>query len=78
MPLFGWAVGFMFIVMLLVVISAVFWVIMIVDALTREDRRFPGKNKGSERLIWVIVLIFLNIVGAVMYYFLVKTKAPKK
>lgn len=66
--------GFMFAFMLLVVVAIIFWLWMLVDVLTRKDKAFPGRNKGSERLIWVIVIVFLNIIGAALYYFLVRRK----
>jgi predicted PurR-regulated permease PerM len=43
-----------------------FWIWMLVDCLSRK--RFKDK------LAWVIVLIFLNLIGAVLYYILVKSK----
>jgi NADH:ubiquinone oxidoreductase subunit 6 (subunit J) len=42
----------------------VFWIWMLIDCI-RNDR-----ITNDERLIWVIVIIFINIIGAVMYYFL--------
>lgn len=46
--------------------STVFWVLMLVDVL---QRKFKDPN---EKLIWVLVIIFAHIVGALLYYFLVK------
>lgn len=44
----------------------IFWIMMLVDALKR-----PFKNE-IEKLIWVLVIIFLHIAGAAIYYFMVK------
>jgi predicted PurR-regulated permease PerM len=52
--------------MLFTIFLLFFWVWMLVDCLSRK--RFEDK------LVWVIVLLFLNVVGAVLYYILVKSK----
>jgi uncharacterized membrane protein YphA (DoxX/SURF4 family) len=44
----------------------IFWAWMLVDCLTRK--------KFEDKLVWVLVLILLNILGAILYYFLVKSK----
>jgi O-antigen/teichoic acid export membrane protein len=43
-----------------------FWVWMLVDCLSRK--------KFEDKLVWVIVLLFLNFIGAILYYILVKSK----
>ena len=50
---------------LLAIGGTIFWIWMLVDCL---QRRFKDK------LIWVIVLIFTHLLGAILYYFLVKSK----
>lgn len=56
----------MSILILLISISAfVFWIMMIVHAATH-----PIEN----RAIWVLLLIFTGIIGAIVYYFVVKRK----
>jgi len=44
----------------------VFWIFMIIDCAQRNFRR---KN---EKIFWIIVLILVQWVGAVIYYFVVK------
>ncbi len=51
---------------LLFIASFVFWVMMIVDA---AKRKFPG---SSAKVGWILVLVFLGILGAIIYYFAVK------
>jgi len=46
--------------------SLAFWIWMLVDCLK--------KKRFEDKLIWVLVLIFLNVMGAVLYWFLVKGK----
>lgn len=70
---FAWFFGAMAVFMVLIVLAVIFWLWMLVDCLTRKDRKFPNRG-GNERLIWVLVLLFLNVIGALLYYFLVKAK----
>lgn len=46
----------------------VFWIWMLIDCLTKE---FPGEN---EKVIWVLVVILLNWVGALVYFFVGRPK----
>mgnify|MGYP001571434010 CR=1 FL=1 len=45
-----------------------FWLWMFVDCLSRNFK------KEMDKLVWIIVLLYLNILGAFLYYFLVKAK----
>ncbi|MEM5799685.1 MAG: PLDc N-terminal domain-containing protein [Candidatus Aenigmatarchaeota archaeon] len=60
----GLIIGILFLGLL--IFAVVFWFWMLVDCLSRK--RFDDK------LVWVIVLIFLNLLGALLYYFIVKRK----
>ncbi len=53
----------------LVVIIVVFWTWMLIDCLQRK--------KFDDKLVWILVLIFLNLFGAFLYYILVKRKKKK-
>ncbi len=55
----------------IIAIAILFWIFMLCDCLQRNTEAFPHKGK-HEKLIWSIVLIFLNFIGAIMYYFLVR------
>ena len=47
----------------LTILGTIFWVWMIVEAATLEE-------KGSQdRLIWVIVTVFTHLIGAAIYFF---------
>ena len=39
-----------------------FWVWMLVDCLTKMD------NSGQDKLIWIVVIVFTNFMGALIYY----------
>ncbi len=47
-----------------------FWIWMLVDAIRRP--KFPDK------ILWVLVIIFTFIVGAVVYFLLIKRQDKKK
>jgi cytochrome c oxidase assembly factor CtaG len=44
----------------------VFWISMLAHCLRNQQL------EGTEKLIWVLVLIFLNLLGAVLYFALVR------
>tara|TARA_B100000315_G_C14074590_1_gene362121 strand:- start:124 stop:459 length:336 start_codon:yes stop_codon:yes gene_type:complete len=46
----------------------VFWLIMLVDAI---------KYQEEEKLMWVLLIVFLGIIGALVYYFVEKRKRKK-
>jgi hypothetical protein len=64
----GIVLGIVFIwllVMGLALACTLFWVWMIVDCATR-------KMKDNDKIVWILVLIFLHVIGATIYYFAVK------
>ena len=66
MPNFGMFVGLGIVVMLAFLFLLVFWLWMVVDCLKRDFK------KDVEKIVWVLVLIFLHLLGAMIYYFVVK------
>lgn len=42
-----------------------FWLWMLIDA---------AKRDFDDKAVWIILLLFLNVIGAVLYYFIVKRK----
>ena len=42
-----------------------FWIWMLVDCATREF---------NDKVVWIIVLMFAGIIGAIVYYFVIKKK----
>lgn len=41
----------------------IFWVVMLIHALTNRALQ------GIEKLIWVVVIIFLPVIGSLIYFF---------
>jgi prolipoprotein diacylglyceryltransferase len=54
------------------VLVFVFWISMLIDCLKRKFK------EDSEKIVWVIVIVFTGIIGALIYYFIVKTKDKKR
>ena len=52
-------------------IATLFWIFMLCDCLQRSTDDFP-RTGDHDKLIWSVVLVVLNFIGAVMYYFLVR------
>ncbi len=69
MNMFGFMPGFGAFSFIFMIAVALFWLWMLVDLLQR---------KTADKLAWAIVLVFLNAVGAVLYYFLVYSKKKKR
>ena len=49
-------------IILIVVVFGLFWIRMLIEAATRE-------TDSSERLIWVLIIVFLQVLGAAIYFF---------
>jgi hypothetical protein len=59
--LFAGMAGLTIIVWTLVVLASIFWLWMLVDALT-------SNMEPTEKLLWFFVIFFLHLLGAVIYY----------
>ena len=61
----------------------VIWIIALVDCAKRKPDEFPGGGE-SAKTIWLVILIVtffvtqLNGVAAIVYYFVVMKKMPRK
>lgn len=42
--------------------SFAFWVWMLVDCATKEPA------EGNDKLIWILVIVFTNLIGALIYF----------
>jgi cytochrome c oxidase assembly factor CtaG len=47
----------------LVLGATVFWVSMIIECATKEP------TGGNDKLIWIVIIIFTHLIGALIYYF---------
>ncbi len=72
--IFGLGIFFLIIWLLFFIaflLCIVFWGIMIVDVV---NRKFA---KSEDKTLWVLVVVFAGIIGALIYYFMVKKKDTK-
>lgn len=60
---FGLGIGFIIGIVALGIWASVFWLLMIIHAATHEIENRP---------MWIIILIFTHVLGALIYYFAVK------
>lgn len=68
---FGLFAGFGLVVLAAVAFLFIFWLWMLVDCLKRDFK------KDVEKIAWILVLIFLHLLGAIIYYFVVKINNKK-
>jgi len=52
----------------LVVAAVAFWIWMIVDCATNEP------SEGNDKLVWIVIIVFAQIIGALIYYFVRRPK----
>jgi len=60
---------FMLAIFAIGILAFIFWIFMLVDALKRKFKT------DGEKIAWVLVVIFLQILGAIIYYFVVKRES---
>lgn len=72
---FGLIIGIFFIIISIIAIAIaafVFWLLMLIDCVKRD---FKGEN---DKVVWVLLMIFLHILASILYYFIIKAKDKKK
>ena len=47
----------------LAILGGAFWIWMLVECATKEP------DTGNSKIAWVIIIIFMNFIGAGIYYF---------
>lgn len=66
-PAFG---GFFICVVLFGILTTVFWIWMLIDCLQNPSLQ------GSEKIVWVLVILFLHVLGALIYFFVGRSRGP--
>ena len=64
--------GIRFLALAGITVLFIFWLFMLIDCLRRD---FP---RDGDKIAWVIVIIFLQILGALIYYFVIRLKSKKQ
>jgi prolipoprotein diacylglyceryltransferase len=49
-----------------------FWIWMLVDCATHEP------SVGNDKIVWIIIIVFTQIIGAILYYFIRHTKRAEQ
>jgi hypothetical protein len=65
----SWGLGILFLFMGIGIWATVFWIMMIVHA---------AKHDIQDRGMWIILMVFTGIIGAFIYYFVVKRNFNKQ
>ncbi len=60
------------VLIILILVGFVFWIWMLIDCLKRDF------DKPNDKIVWVLIIIFLQIIGMIIYYFMVKRKGKKE
>jgi hypothetical protein len=64
--------AFMLLIFILVILVFIFWISMLIDCIQRKFK------DGSDKIAWVLVIILTGIIGALIYFSIVKVKDKKK
>ena len=60
-------------VLLAILIPAfLFWIWMLVDCATNEP------SEGNDKLVWTLLVLFANVLGAAAYYLVRRPQRPAK
>lgn len=46
------------------ILGMAFWIWMLIDCLSKEP------SEGNEKIVWVLVIVFTNWIGALLYFFI--------
>ncbi len=49
-------------------VGTAFWIWMLIDCATNEP------SVGNDKVVWIIIIVFTQIIGAVIYYFVRHSK----
>jgi len=69
-PTLGLGLFFMLIIIALNLALFAFWIWMLIDCLTHES------SEGNDKIIWVLVIVLLNFIGALIYFFVRRNARP--
>jgi len=62
-PFFALPFVLMFMWIVVALLLFVFWIWMLIEAATKEP------SQGNEKIVWILVIIFTNWLGALIYFF---------
>ena len=59
-------------ILLIASVSVIFWIWSLVDCLKSEWK------KPNDKTVWLLVILFLNLLGSLLYFLIAKDKQVKK
>lgn len=64
-------IGLLFLLCLVLfgILAFVFWIWMLIDAISNRSLN------GTQKIVWVLVIIFLHALGALIYFLVGRSKA---
>jgi len=69
---FGLIFSLLFTVVPLVFFALIgFWIWMLVDCVTKES------SVGNDKIVWILILLFTNWIGALIYFFVRRPQRDK-
>lgn len=60
------------------IVSIILWLWMLIDSITRKEEDFGDSLGKDAKVIWIILIFFTGWIGALLYYFLVYRKFPRR
>ena len=48
--------------------ATVFWIWMLIDCATNQ------RLKGNDKIIWILIVLFLNWLGGLIYFLVIRNK----
>ena len=63
--MFGLGLAEMFIMLFIIVLPAIFWLWALIDILKSDF-------KGSNKIIWLLLVILIPVLGFILYFFIGK------
>ena len=62
---------------MIILMWTVFWIWMIIDCLARDYREFGTlitSHKSADKLLWLLVVLFIPIIGAIAYHISIRRR----
>ncbi len=63
-------------IMIPAIVLGIFNLWMLIDAILRQEYEYPDST-GNAKLIWILLLVFVGLIAAIFYYFMVFKKIKR-
>ncbi len=55
-------------IMIILLLTSIFWIWMLVDCATNP------RLQGTEKIVWILIVLFAHVLGAIIYFFVARQK----